>query len=478
MRLVNIDDRYSLKSYINEDCIKSYSMKQKMEKIDEEFFKPWCQYLIEAELTADQIQQIFKTAHEKAQASGTNATGIGKIVEKLIPDSMIKKLHSSLPEPDPNAQPDPQFEKKASAAVNQLPVNSEVKGGLMEVVKAASKNPQMQSMILSLVGGVLGGLLSQVSPMIQTAIPGGGTIAVAITGAVVAGGVAVAAAKLQGKPWKEAFKGAIKPALAGAAGAVIGQIGASLASGAAGMMTKGAEPQPASQENPKGYSGQSKSDITSVGGDEWASDPNVKMTTYVHPDNGMKVQASVDGGSPFQPGTANYQARQQLRGMMNQSYEPSGRRLSEGQCYMIFNRTADKNRSLLAEGYLITEAGLLDKAGSWLKTKAQNVTQSVTADKLNSAWKKAGSPTDSNAVASVLTSAGVNAEVVKQVFADMKLPEPAAAPAAASDGSTDAAGAQSAAVGSIDNIIKTIEKLNSKDKEKVISHLEKSLGTA
>ena len=619
MRLLNIDQKYTLYSYINEDCVRSYDMKRNMERIDEEFFKPWCKYLAEAELTADQIQQIFKTTHEKAKESGQNSTAIGKIVEKLIPDSMIKKLHSSLPEPDPNAQADPEFESKASAAVGQLPVAQDVKGGLMDMVKAAAKNPQMQSTILSLVGGTLGGLLSQVAPLIQGAFPGGGTIAVGITGAVVAGGVAVAAAKLQGKPWKEAFKGAIKPALAGAAGAVIGSIASQLASGAAGaLMNKGGgsggldpndpdvaelnkdsdqlnkalaadeqkmtsitgkyppeegfqyqsdggdrirvvdangnavftsdiKPQTmdaktfadlanagktVQQQTNVGTGNQISGDATRdfFGGDldsarpilsdqakgviardvaqQMGLDPNSKVvfkydvpvsvdgqpvpqniqqsyggdaaggpagdptgmgaaSDFKPVDTGSLRQGGAPGGIAF-PGDPGYKP---TKTRMTQSREYVGQRLSEGQCYMLFSKIESTNDRLIAEGYLATkerffmEAGLLSKAGNWLKTKAQNVTQTVTADKLNSAWKKAGSPTDSNAVATVLTQAGVNPETINQVFADMKLPAP-----------SGAAGAQASS--NVANVQKLINQLNNDDRQKVIAHLQKSLGTA
>jgi hypothetical protein len=96
-------------------------------------------------------------------------------------------------------------------------------------------------------------------------------------------------------------------------------------------------------------------------------------------------------------------------------------------------RVATTNRDLILEGYLVLEAGLAQKAGSWLKTKAQNVTQQVTADKLMTAWKTAGSPMDSNAVADIMQQAGVNPEVVKKVYTGMQLPEPG------TEGAADAA---------------------------------------
>ena len=67
------------------------------------------------------------------------------------------------------------------------------------------------------------------------------------------------------------------------------------------------------------------------------------------------------------------------------------------------------------------------KAGQWAQTKGHNLTTKVTADKLQSAWKNAGSPTDSDTIAQVLQSNGVSPEIVNQIFTSMKIPLPAKA---------------------------------------------------
>jgi len=79
----------------------------------------------------------------------------------------------------------------------------------------------------------------------------------------------------------------------------------------------------------------------------------------------------------------------------------------------------------------------LKKAGSAIvgkaKTVGKNITTKVTADKLMTAWKKAGSPTDSDAIADVLRSAGVRDDVIAPVYKTMSVPftaKPAADPAA------------------------------------------------
>lgn len=65
------------------------------------------------------------------------------------------------------------------------------------------------------------------------------------------------------------------------------------------------------------------------------------------------------------------------------------------------------------------------KVGQWAQTKGQNLTTKVTADKLQSAWKKAGSPTDSDEIAKILQSAGVNTKIITQIYTSMNIPAPA-----------------------------------------------------
>lgn len=91
----------------------------------------------------------------------------------------------------------------------------------------------------------------------------------------------------------------------------------------------------------------------------------------------------------------------------------------------------------------LTEAGIGDmfkKAGNWLKTKAGNVTNKVTADKLQQAWKKAGNPTDSGQVASIMVSAGVPQETVDQIFQNLGLPTGASTVTAAPEAPAKAPG--------------------------------------
>jgi ribosomal protein L12E/L44/L45/RPP1/RPP2 len=114
----------------------------------------------------------------------------------------------------------------------------------------------------------------------------------------------------------------------------------------------------------------------------------------------------------------------------------------------------------------------------WIKTKAKNLTTKVTADKLNSAWQKAGSPTDSEELKKFLTDQGVAAEVVDKVYTTLKLP---------AAGAADPAGADPAAAAALDpkqaetlyaKVKKEILTLDKKSQKQMAAYLQKQLGTA
>ena len=70
-------------------------------------------------------------------------------------------------------------------------------------------------------------------------------------------------------------------------------------------------------------------------------------------------------------------------------------------------------------------------AAQKIATTGKNLTTKVTADKLNKAWVAAKSPTETDAVAKVMTDAGLTPEIVSQAFSAIGVAAPAsAAPAA------------------------------------------------
>lgn len=89
----------------------------------------------------------------------------------------------------------------------------------------------------------------------------------------------------------------------------------------------------------------------------------------------------------------------------------------------------------------------------------------VDASKLEKAWKKAGSPTDSAEVAKVLAGAGVDNALIAQTFKNMGIEPPAATAAdQSSKANTDQV--------NIDELIARIKKLPAKDQTAILALLK------
>jgi hypothetical protein len=83
---------------------------------------------------------------------------------------------------------------------------------------------------------------------------------------------------------------------------------------------------------------------------------------------------------------------------------------------------------------VLSEGPMWDKVKGKAQQIGTNLTTKVTADKLSKAWQAAGSPMDSDAVMQIIVNAGVPQEVVQQTFGELNIgaaPEQAAQPAGA-----------------------------------------------
>ena len=89
--------------------------------------------------------------------------------------------------------------------------------------------------------------------------------------------------------------------------------------------------------------------------------------------------------------------------------------LTESQIFLLIGNIVERQRRI-DEGIMDTLKSAAGKATNWAKTKGQNLTTKITADKLLQAWKKSGSPTDSDDVAKVMISAGVPQETVTNLM--------------------------------------------------------------
>jgi hypothetical protein len=185
------------------------------------------------------------------------------------------------------------------------------------------------------------------------------------------------------------------------------------------------------------------------------------------------IQASQDNAKNAQRAKpVDAETKKELEADANQSkgtqesHRVQSRTLSEGQIYLLFNRLAKANDHLLqnklvfesvfdaiahynrqtineAPGVLGRVGGALKKAGTAaagaIKGAAKQVTTKVTAEKLNTAWKKAGSPTDSDEIYDIIKGMGVADDVIKGTYDSMQIKPPATTDAPDGDKDADAA---------------------------------------
>jgi hypothetical protein len=432
--------------------------------------------LKEAALTADQIQQIFQNVEQGATDAGSNRTLLGKgkdatVAVKKAYDDLVTKVQNSGPVKGADAMYDGAVAKIEAGlggpdnAVNKV---------IQKYRKFAKEHPIAQGLIYSIL------------------IAAAGISGVGLGGAAVLGLLKMTDKLLQG----EKFSTAVGKGLAtGATAFAAGQIGQALkgtptdvpAADAAATVAKGgaravrdAVAKGALDSAEEYIKAGSITDYNSIGDAVGEIMSNYEGTAKISAQSlqtieqmvRTKLMASmVDGNGIIQGGKAV--AKGVASAAVGDSIIYTGKKLSEGQIYMIFNRVAAKEQ--LTEGPMDFIKGAAAKGMDKLKTVGKNLTTKVTADKLNSAWKKAGSPMDSEEVAAILKQAGVGDDIVGKVYTDLKLPTPGAAPAA--DAEEKPVAAQAATSGYAE-IKKTIMQLNTKDRKRMIAYLTKQLGTA
>ena len=397
--------------------------------------------LKEAALTADQIQKIFQSVEQGATDAGDNRTMLGKGKDattaiKKAYDDLVSKVQTSGPVKGADAMYDSAVAKIEAGlggpdnAVNQV---------IQKYRKFAKEHPVAQSLIYSVL------------------IAAAGISGVGLGGAAVLGLLKMADKLLQG----EKFSTAVGKGLAtGATAYAAGQIGQAL---------KGKpEVDVPTDEVPVGFNARpddyasavtAPTDIVSKGygavmkstmaaGRNYAENGGLTDASSIQSAaeefgsalaaqglRGDRVQTMVDifktsakgAAARALGGTAQSSMGNALQAVTN-SINRSGNKLSEGQVYMIFNRVAREN---ITEGPMDAIKGFAGKAMDKIKTVGTNLTTKVTADKLNSAWQKAGNPTDSDELAQFLEKQGVNPDIVKKTFVGMKLPAPGAGAEAA-----------------------------------------------
>lgn len=435
--------------------------------------------LVEASLTPDQIQAVFGSVEKELTAGGENRTlaGLGVDAVKQV-DQTIDNIGKWLQDTKPVQAFDQKFEDLKTKIAQKFP---KVAAQAAKLGDWANENPGKTAAII--------GVLTTIAAL------GTGPVGAAIAGQILRG----SAELLKGEKLSTAIGKGVKTAAYGfIAGKTLELIGDALSNGLTIIkdnMFPGAVKLSWSRfyDEVGGELGTRSAsfsfkdlvgkpedvgpirDLANEAADAWkAGDYQLSKTLWTQANDAIEVLKSPDYVAAIAKTAETRQMIQQgieaasmatdfLAAAAQGAAQASGikskkesvyrqsRPLSEGQVYMVFSR-------VLNEGPL-----------DWLKKKAHNLTTTITADKLNSAWQKAGSPTDSEELRQFLASQDIADDIINKVYDDMKIAsepasrnqEPQAGPAAMS----------------YKEIKDLLPKLQKKEKQRLIAYLQKQLGT-
>jgi hypothetical protein len=360
----------------------------------------------EAALTADQIQQLFTSIEQGATAGGSNRTLLGKGKDvagavKTAYDDLVSKVQNSGPVKNIDAKYDQAAEKLKQATGGDA--------GVMKYVEKYRKFAKERPIAQGLIYAAL--------------IAAAGISGVGIGGAAALGLLKMTDKLLQGEKFSTAVgKGAATGALAYGASQLADLFKGSDA--VAGRVQGLSDEQIAALKQ----AGSEGNKMIVKNGSLWidgASGP-----TMLSPPAGSSAEEMLKI------------ARSGLKSAA-ENIQTNSKKLSEGQVYLVFNRVCAAQLN----------EGVLDK----IKTFGKNLTTKVTADKLNSAWQKAGSPTDSNELSAFLKTQGVGDNVIASTYAALKIPT------ADTAASTDAPAAEKSAKIGLGQINKLLPTLRTRD---------------
>ena len=444
--------------------------------------------LIEASLTADQIKNIFGAVEKSATDAGGNRTMLGKGVDVgKKANEIVDNIGKWLQDTTPVKAFDQKFDQLKNKINTKFP-DSKILDGISQMGLWAKENPGKTAAIVgvltaiaSLAGGPVGGAIAgQVlrgavellkGEKLSTAIGKGvktaayGFIAgktFELLGDAIKGGAQVVKDNLfpnalrlnmtqvfdevggeLGSRWANfEIKGLVgRPEDINTAKKLFSEAGQYWKAGdyeQSAATWKSLEGMIADTFNDKEYIAQIASDQASRTMISQAAQAAQEATKYL----GAAAQGAVAAS-----GTKGSLAKKE-------SIQQKLRPLSEGQVYLVFNRITQLNEGPM--DWVKDKAG---KAADWAKTKGTNLTTKITADKLNSAWQKAGAPVDSEELKKFLTAQGVDTAMIDTVYKSLKITSGIAPTSMYAQVKTDLA------------------KLDKKGKQRLAAYLQKQLGT-
>jgi len=440
----------------------------------DQYFRTWERdihpILCEVALQPDQIQQLFKSIETGAGRSmlGKAGDAVGAAKDK-ISDVWFNKFGGMLQSSAPIQAFDQKFEEiKASIAAK----NPQLAAKLAKYGEFAKANPNLHKFLLAIAGSAAAALGVAVAGGI-----GAGALAVGTGTGIAVGIVNIADRLLQGQKASTAIgRGATAGAIAGLTAA--GVSAASQALQQLGNVEKIGRTYRVSFNGVSAYvkpedyqawkEGMAAADNLTKGIDFMSnSDAYFKASAA-----GMDASAQVAANILSKASDPAYQ--EAAAKMANIVIQPG----AIAQAAAAIGDLASKLNPILSAAVGQAAGGAGEKpaapaAAPAPTTESLNRNQlnelfgitgnKVDAKTLQKAWEKAGSPMDSEEVAKILQSAGVDPAVISKAYADMSLP----APAGAVEPTTNAKPVN------IKDMIDQILKLSPADQQQVLAYLKK-----
>jgi hypothetical protein len=354
------------------------------------------QKIAEAQLTQDQINQIFGYVEKIQTAGGDNRTMLGKGKDAA---SAVNKAWEDLKTKVQDSGPIKGVDAMYDKAAEQLKQATGGDQGVMQYVQKyrdfAKKHPVAQSLIYSALIAAAG-------------ISGAG-----LGGAAALGLFKMVDKLLQGEKFSSAtYQGAKTGAMAYGAS----KVGDLIKGSSGGTPSSGGSDAAAAAGT---YGDVYRNAFKQGAGAARQAIESGQITNYNSVlDVTDQIMASI--GTDLSPQSYEI-VEKMVRAKLWASIQNESIELSESQIHLFIGKIVERQHKL-DEGIMDTVKGAAGKAVDWAKTKGTNLTTKVTADKLLQAWKKAGSPTDSLDVAKVVQDAGVASDTIKQVYGNMKIP--------------------------------------------------------
>jgi len=419
--------------------------------------------LIEASLSPDQIKSIFGAVEKSATDAGGNRTMLGKGIDVgKKANEIVDNIGKWLQDTTPVKAFDQKFDQLKNKINTKFP-DSKIQDGISQMGIWAKENPGKTAAIVgvltaiaSLAGGPVaayGFIAGKTFELLGDAIKGGAQ--------VVKDTMFPNALRLNmnqifdevggelGTRWANfEIKGLVgTPEDINTAKKLFSEAGQYWKAGdyeQSAATWKSLEGMIADTFNDKQYIAQIASDQASRTMISQAAQAAQEATKYL----GAAAQGAVAGAG--------------VKGSLTkkESIEQQVRPLSEGQVYLVFKRITE---SQLNEGPMDVIKGFAGKAMDKARTVGTNLTTKITADKLNSAWQKAGAPTDSEELKKFLTSQGVDTTAIDTVYKSLKI---------------SSAGTQDAGATLYAQVKADLAKLDKKSKRRLTAYLQKQLGTS